>query len=106
MARKTEVSESNTTKSKMLVNVGEHRKRWLEAVAEQVPDGSVTEVMRCNIDTAMVEDPESYAGRVIKWRVKAQLEEIERAEEALKARKADIVRALEGKGELQAANER
>lgn len=106
MARKNEVSESNTNKSKMLVNIGEHRKSWLEAVAEQVPDGSVTEVMRCNIDAAMVEDPESYAGRVIKWRVKAQLEEIERAEEALKARKAAVVRALEGKEELLPVTER
>lgn len=106
MARKTEVTESNKTKDKMLVKIGEHRKSWLEAIAGIAEDGSVTETMKCIIDLHIAEDPESFAGRIVKWRTKAALEEIEREKAALQAREDAILKGLGSKGELVPAEER
>lgn len=95
MARKNAVSESNISEGKQLINVGEHRREWIRKVSDlsAVP---INEVMRCLIDTAAVEDPESYAVRIKKYQAKQKLEDIERRERALEEEKKQYLATLEG----------
>lgn len=82
---------------KMLVNIGTQRKSWVKKVASLIPDGDMTEVLKCVLDHAAVEDPESYAVKVEKWRLKSQLDDIEAREKALAEEKQRLVSSLEGK---------
>jgi len=86
----------DTAGEKMLVKIGDQRKRWVQKVASLISDGSMTEVLKCVIDQASTEDPESYAVRVEKWKLKSQLDDIERREKALAEEKQRLVSSLEG----------
>lgn len=80
---------------KMLVAVGDHRREWVEKVSGFVPEGNMTEVFQTLIDLHSVEDPEAFAAKVMKHRLKKKLDEIEREEKALAAKKAQVVESLQ-----------
>lgn len=80
---------------KMLVNIGPGRKNWIKKVASLLTDGDMTEVLKCVLDHASVEDPESYAGKVEKWRLKTKLDDIEARERALAEEKQRLVDSLQ-----------
>lgn len=98
MARKMETEESNTSEGKQLINVGEHRREWIRKVHE-LANVPINEVMRCLIDQASVEDPESYAVRIKKYQARQRLEDIERRERALAEEKEQLVAELSKNGE-------
>lgn len=99
MVRKTSAVESNISEGKQLINIGEQRREWIKKVHE-LANVPINEVMRCVIDQASVEDPESYAVRIKKYQAKQRLEDIERRERDLKAEKEKLVSEIEKNGEL------
>jgi hypothetical protein len=91
-------SKDGTSGEKMLVNIGGQRKDWIKRVAGLIDEGDMTEVLKCVLDHVMVEDPESYAVKVEKWRLKTKLDDIEAREKALQEEKQRLVSSLESKG--------
>lgn len=97
MASKVEKTQSNTNKGKGLFNLGQQRKAWLEKVSTAA-DCYVNDVMCMLIDQASVDDPENFAVRMKKFKLKKQLEEIEAEERNTADKKKALMDALESDG--------
>lgn len=93
--------------AKQLINLSEEQREWVARVVEaskasdQFPEPtSQTEVIRVLIAQAMVEDPESFVGKIGKWKLKAKLDDVTKREESLKREKEELVAMLGNRGNL------
>jgi len=94
MVRKLNVNEKGLQKSKLLVNIGEQRKGWIEKVA-QLSGNTVADVVRVIIDQVSVEDPESFIKKMDKVKLKMKLEDLQRRKEALQMEENKLIGELE-----------